>query len=281
MTKNEDEKLMIARFNANILPALWPMVKYSRKTEQMLSGEVFCEPCAIGGVMVGAISNQGMVVYRDPNGAASSAMTLSIPKQAFKSCKPPKPLDLYFEGDRHDVNLPEWAQPKEVVCINAGIWVSTKMRHPQWAEETSNFTPLLYDRIANAASQTFYIGKDYQCIPQTIPMWRKPLLKAMENGVRKDPSFSTLNPALAGLFYAPLKRAKTLYGFEDTCCTFAFCGGTKTAANDEKNTGGAVLVTISTDPNFIGCFMPMKDTAVGIPDWFVKKVEDVPTTVRQ
>ncbi|MGH6859251.1 MAG: hypothetical protein ACRECY_03280 [Phyllobacterium sp.] len=264
MADTEKRKSGFASFSSEILWMLQPIIEYSR-----LPGidrgfdAIVVEPCAEGGAIVAAVSGHAMAVLRDPDGTCSAAMTLGIPDAMFNACQPPEPICMNYCGEHYSCPLPEWAQPSVVFAYSSGTHVVPKMRHPDWAEEDTEFHPCLY--TAFECGSRYHVGQDYKWTDGTPIDWRKALDRALASEVSTDGIFP-VSTRVQGLFTRIADRIAEVR--QKGASTFH-----RHSKNSEKGDPNPTLVTIEDYPNFVGVYMPQKPLPYQPPElWFQKRI---------
>lgn len=186
-------------FSARLLQPLKALVDYARETEpvRLIDGNICFEPCHEGGAFLVAVTGHCTVIIHDKDAHASVPVTLDIPDDAFAVAAGPKPIMMYCEGDSFECPLPEWTQPERVHVSTAGMFISTKMRNPDWAEEPDDFHPMLYSKIAS--SQYHATGSDYRLTPKVRYNWRHALSQAIATIDTTGAGPIHFNPAVPAL----------------------------------------------------------------------------------
>lgn len=194
-----DKSINIGHFQAKYLWPLLPFVEYARTVHPLrfTNGCIGMEPCAEGGAYLYAVTAPALVVIRDPEARVSGPVILDIPDAAFHAAKPLKMPRLNYCDQFYTPPTPEWALPGDVYVYDAGIHITTKMRHPQWAESEDEFQPALYARTASHKNHVCGLG--YRLKPGRVADWRVPLTDAY-GAVRSTASTSYFNPQIPALF---------------------------------------------------------------------------------
>jgi hypothetical protein len=226
-------------FHAKYLAVLKPIVDYTRETDNLrwFNGCISLEPCPAGGVYIIAYSAHATAVIRDPDGHINTPVTLDIPSAACDAARAPEPVRMSFEGTPYACPLPEWVLPWQVCVHNAGIFINTKMRNPDWSEEHDEFHPVLYSRICSHA--VHIAGLDYKLTPGSIGMWRH-LLKGTMSGIEPDAANVCFNTRIPHLFTDIVKL------FQND----------QPRVVHHRRTSGPTLIRVEEAPDFIGFWMP-------------------------
>lgn len=260
------DKPFIARFRADILWMLEPFVHYGRTLEDTRKSKLIVEPCAVGGCMIIAVNSHGMAIFRDPEGSCSTSAAINIPCDAFPACEPNRSINLKYCNNSYDVPLPSWAQPDEVWVYDSGMFVMTKMRHPDWADQDHEFQPVLFQRTAMPEGIRD-LDHDYFVESEIGLNWRKPLSRLEQQRPIKVELIS-INPSVLSL-YERIHGRTTEQRQKGTLFHVTILG-------DDENRCDGLLLEIDETPDFFGVCMPMRGPSAlaKIPDWATKRVHD-------
>lgn len=253
---DKPNKTGMARFRSDILWQLQPFIDYQRNIDDLIfmSGNIVIEPHPTGGAVIVGVTQHAMGIFHDPDGHCSAPMTIKVPDNIFKACSPKEAIPFTFCGEDYPMQLPEWTQPAHVNISNAGIFVTPKMRHPEWSEDDDSFHPVLYQRLAG--HNHYELGIDYEWNDGTPVTWQKPLqgIFAMPSHARPD---LCANPTILGLYSRIHSHAQAVT--EKNLSVYY----TPTGINNP------ILVQIENYPCFVGALMPIrKKIKPREPDWF-------------
>lgn len=238
-----DRSKLYAAFDAKWLPPLKAFQDFNHETGGFLGkGCITIEPCSAGGVFIVAVTGFATAVIHDARGYASRAMHIMVPDDAFAAAEAPEPVRMTCEGWNYECELPEWAQPDDVHVFDAGMFVTTKMRHPQWAEAHKYFHPALYNRVADQGPH-IRPGLDFRISEGRTVDWPTLLRAAREGQLVEDADWH-FNPWVVKLF-DPLLQV--LVGDEAR----AVCH--RTVINGRANR--MAVMTVTGRPEFAGFWM--------------------------
>ncbi|TWD54514.1 hypothetical protein FB480_103426 [Agrobacterium vitis] len=255
-------KSLLAFTKAKYLHILKPIVDEANSHGDELrlwKGALSIEPAEIGGVYLTATCGLTLAVIHDPDGRATEPMTLDIPEAAYDVAKGPEPTFMTFEGGSYTLQAPAWAQPGTAYFYDAGIHISPKMRHPDWAEEDNYFQPALYSR--SASFRYHNSGMDYRASAGIQWNWRALLRKAL-NSPDATGSKSFFNPALTAPFVRIHEHFAALHKSALHMQHTAKQGGVQPTTN--AYLAGVSILQIDKCPEFIGLYA--HQTACDIPD---------------
>ncbi|HBQ31538.1 MAG TPA: hypothetical protein DD739_02265 [Ochrobactrum anthropi] len=255
----DDSKHLYAHFRADILWMIQPILASQQNDESYFGGDLIIEPCDLGGCIIIAISRTAMAVFRDPSGYCTTAMSALVPEAAFEYCKPHAAIPMSYCGQQYSPRLPEWSQAGDVVMHSAGMFVGTKMRHPDWMAEDDEFYPCLYQRTGAVGS--LEVGIDYKAEPGRSISWRAPLTQAMELPAREEDIIG-INPGVIGLF----ERIHNTVTENRQNGTHFYALQTTNSTTGH----GPIILRMHDYPDFVGVMMPMslpKDPQRDLPEW--------------
>jgi hypothetical protein len=242
----------LGHFPAKYLWAFQPFVDWQRNsgTFRFLDGSIFMEPARQGGAYIGALCSVAMAVIYDKEAQISAPVTLAIPDAAFEIARGPKPVSMVYENDSYCPPVPEWMQPDDVFVSDAGMFITTKMRHPHWVTEHKEFYPALFQRIAS--SNTHSVGLDYKMTPGTPGDWRR-VIEGWRDANPSTNGVANFAPEIGGLF----SRIHQLFTEQDEVIPSVW----HTSREETNGASPGILVTIENHPTFLGTFMPMRSNS--------------------
>ncbi|WP_206669159.1 hypothetical protein, partial [Brucella sp. 09RB8918] len=112
--------------------------------------------------------------------------------------QPNRSINLKYCNNSYDLPLPSWAQPDDVWVHDSGMFVMTKMRHPDWADQDHEFQPVLFQCTAMPEGIRDR-DHDYFVESEIGLNWRKPLSQFE----RQEPikiELVSINPAVLSLY---------------------------------------------------------------------------------
>lgn len=255
----EKEKNLYAHFRADILWMVQPILARQQIDESYFGCDLIIEPCDTGGCIVVAVSRAAMAVIHDPDGYCREPMSVIVPTAAFDHCKPHATVPMFYCGQNYSPKLPEWSQAGQVIMHSAGMFVGTKMRHPDWMTEDDEFYPCLYHRTAAVGS--LEVGIDYKATAGSTVSWRKPLTQLIALPPRSEDLIG-LNPGVIGLF----ERIHNTIAENLQSGTQFYAVQTI----DTKTGHGPILLRVHDFPDFVGVIMPMslpESPIRDLPEW--------------
>lgn len=253
------EKNLYAHFRAEILWMVQPILSRQRKDTRFFDQNLIIEPCDLGGCIIAAVSGTAMAVFRDPEGYCKEAMSVLVPEDAFDHCKPHVSVAMNYCGQQYSPELPEWAQAGQVVMHSSGMFVGTRMRHPDWMTEDDEFYPCLYQRTS--AGNSIEIGVDYKADAGSAVEWRAVISKSIELANRKE-ALIGIAPGVIGLF----DRIHNTITEKHQDGTHFYARQTL----DSESGDCPIVLRISDCSDFVGIMMPMrlpKEPEVHLPEW--------------
>jgi hypothetical protein len=260
-----EQKNLTGHFPAKLAWALEPIAEYAEDDLRFWDGSLFMEPAPDGGAFVGAVSGHVMAVFHSREAWCNAPMTFRVPIAAFCAACAPEPVNLTFCGESHPVDVPEWMQPDTFWATNAGMFITTKMRAPCFAEEERAFQPVLFQRTASVGVHE--IGIDYAAKAGVAIDWRRPLVSA---------STEAPGPALRSFAANPfiVSRLERIFdlALEESAPDAPPLFFHRPTGTPESP--GPILITISGRPDIVATYMPMKtdgDAAPPVPWSFLKK----------
>jgi len=250
---------------AKYLWALQPFVDWQSNAgdARFLDGSIFIEPARQGGAYIGAVCGVAMAVLYEKDAKISAPVTLAVPDAAFEIARGPTPVRMFFENEAYRPPMPEWMQPDDVFVSDAGMFITTKMRHPHWSDEHGEFHPCLFQRIAAGHMHT--VGLDYKMTPGAPGDWRR-AIEAWRTGDAATNGITNFAPEIGGLF----TRLHQLFIEDDKSIPAVW----HTAREGKDGMSSGIVVTIEKHPEFLGMFMPMKrSTPHDVPAHFFDRME--------
>ena len=256
---SDKEKLKFAWCKAEIITALSALQDYAKDdpTLRFINGAICIEPCSTGGVLVAGVTGHACAIIHDPDGSASEAMTLSIPVDAFDYGKRAY-WSFTFEGQEHELPLPEWCQAGNTYFYNAGMHIAPQMRPPAWADEQPAFYPALYTARTPPKPFGASIGKDYGLTVGAHP-WRR-LLEQLITAQPYAASVVNFNPQIPNLFDGVLELLGARHGPRASIHRMV---------KDGKGNPMSIL-TVDGAPEFVGIYAHQSPTkATDLPAHFL------------
>lgn len=233
----------IARFTAKHLIALEPITRASQdRIERFSISGLIVEPDPDGGVFLIATDGSVLAVIRDRTGRVSRRLRLTIDDATFAAARPPSPVRMWSEGETCEIDLPEWAQPDQVMAWGLSCMVFPAMHLPG---DDPLHSPILGHSPAEEGN-VYRGGYRMHADPVDIP-WRRTVSRAHTPGDGRV----HLAPTVVALF-AGIQDAY------DTPLQF-----------DIGTSDGAIVVSAPGHPDFIGAMMPapVAVTDDPVPAW--------------
>lgn len=242
---------------------LWPLlqiVHHARETDpiRFIDGSIILEPCRHGGAYIVAVSGHATIVIRDEDAHVDTAVTLDIPDKAFEIAKGPSFPCMIHEGSHYQPPLPEWMMPGRVYVHTAGMFITPKMRHPDWAEEDDFFQPALFSVIASTGAHT--IGLDFRMKEGRVINWPR-LVSKTAQAPAATASTVFFNPRIPALFSDLMEFVVEEEAARDE--TSHPCSSHEMKGEDGAHT---FMLRFDTHPDILAFWMGMKPLATGMPD---------------
>lgn len=234
-----------ARFKAKYLHALRRILESARERQFYDRGIGFFVEPTERGVFLIATDGWSLGVIHDPDGVANKPFWALLPANFCARAAPAAPLQVFSEGPE-EVELPEWAQPGDVLIMPICAMITAQMLHP--AEENPEYGYVL----ANVRIETGNCWRedDFRLKEDAKIPWRRQF--AGPFGKHGSLCFNPQIPAVFG----PLRELVA----EDRSAGFSI--------ELNENVQGPHLIRVNGVSEFVGAFMGQKFVEPDpLPEW--------------
>jgi hypothetical protein len=255
-TKSHSDMRISARFKAKYLHALRFLLDSAEADFYRPHYGLSVEPEPAGGVILVATNGFALAAIHDENGFASAPFRAMLPWTFRARCALPPPIAFVDDADLGPVDLPEWAQPGDVLLSDLSALLFARQPRPM---SDDGGAPATLARAPIATGDHWREG-EYRIDAGPLPDWRTIFDAPASNAAPAPRAF--ISPELYGMFELLRELAATRnYGLMPA------------ASLEYRGEGAPVIVTIDHLPNFIGAIAPMTPFDPPPPPDFLRRGE--------